>query len=197
MALCPQFSASMSTASGTKRASPSTMTTASREAANTISRSLRSSSLTVGLITNSPSTRPLRPPATGPVKGNGGKADGGRSCGNAQHVGQILSVGRNGAGQHLHFVSVALGEQRPDSGGLSGGIPAFRDRLGRPISRRKKFPGIRPAAYIFFPVLHSKREKVPWGFPAAGSHTVTRATVPSHCIQTAPCACLARGRSPR
>ena len=48
----------------------------------------------------------------GAVKGNGRKAHSGGSGADAQHVGLILAVSGNDAGQHLHFVSVALGKER-------------------------------------------------------------------------------------
>ncbi len=60
----------MITFSGKNFASPSTITTASRDAAKTIFKSLSSCSLTVGFKTNSPLMRPSLAPAIGPSKGN-------------------------------------------------------------------------------------------------------------------------------
>jgi len=62
---------------------------------------------------------------------------------------------------------------------------------GRPISRRKKLPGIRPAAYIFSEY-STVRGKKPLSNSRAWEQTVTSTTVPPHCTQTAPWAWLAR-----
>ncbi len=136
------------TSSGTNWASPSTITTESREAAMTMARSLASISFRVGFSTNSPFTRPMRAPATGPSKGMG-EMD---SAAEAP-VRASTSLSFSWSAE-MTLARICTSSRKPlVNRGRTGRSMRRETRvsrsLGRPISRRKKLPGMRPAAYIF------------------------------------------------
>ena len=167
------------TSSGTKRASPSTMVSASAEAANTMLRSLCACCSKVGLSTNWPLMRPMRPPATGPAKGRGD------SITAAEAPVRASTSESFSWSAEITLASTCTSSFRPFLGksGRSGRSMRRETRVsrseGRPISRRKKLPGMRPAAYIFSEY-STVRGKKPLSNSRLCEHTVTSTTVPPH-----------------
>ena len=105
----------------------------------------------------------------GAVKGNGGKAHGCRGGGDAQHVGLILSVGGNGAGQHLYLVPVSLGEERTDRAVDQTGHQRFMI-AGAADFAPEKVARNTPGGVHLFPVLHGKGKEVPGRFQGLFTH---------------------------
>ena len=179
----------MITSSGTKVASPSTMTSASAEAANTMFRSLSAISLTVGFRMNWPLMRPMRPPATASAKGRGDSMT-------AAEAAVMESTSDSFSwSEEMTLASTCTSSGRPlGNNGRIGRSMRRETRVsrsdGRPISRRKKLPGIRPAAYM-----RSEYSTVSGKKPRSKSRgceqTVTSTTVPPHWMVTEPWACVA------
>ena len=103
--------------------------------------------------------------ATDAATGNGAikrkrrEAHRGGSGGNAQHVGQILTVGGNDAGQHLHFVSVTLGKERTNRAVDQAGHQRFMVAGATDFAPEKVARDASGGIHLL-PILHSKGEEV-------------------------------------
>ena len=134
--------------------------------------------------------RPMRPPATGPSNGRG------ESMTAAEAPVRASTSDSFSWSAEMTLASTCTSSFKPlGNRGRMGRSMRRETRVsrseGRPISRRKKLPGIRPAAYIFSEY-STVRGKKPLSNSRAWEQTVTSTTVPPHCTQTAPWAWLAR-----
>ena len=126
--------------------------------------------------------RPTRAPATGPAKGSEEIIRAAEAPVRPEH--------------RIHFswsAEITLARICTSSlspfgkSGLMGrvdrtGNQGFPFRKGRPISRRKKLPGIRPAAYIFFSEYSTVRGRSPCRTPASANRQLPARL----CLRTAP-----------
>ena len=123
---------------------PSTITIASREAATIMSISLSSRSAVVGKAMNWPPTRPIRTPANGPAQGTSDRC----SAQEAPVIASTSAAFSLSNDTTLAMIWVSLRQPLGNSGRDGRSIKratSTSDSAGRP-SRRKKLPGILPAA---------------------------------------------------
>ena len=143
----PNRMASAMTSSGRRLAPASTIMIASRVPATIRSSSESLSWLKVGLTTNSPSIRPTRTDAIGPLNGISLIVSAADAAIVPRMSGIVLLVGREDRDHELDVVLVALGEERPDRPvGLAGGQDGVlrRPRLALDEAARDLARGVHP-----------------------------------------------------
>ena len=147
--------------------------------------------MSVGLITNSPSMRPMRTEPIGPRNGISLRRQSRRSAERGQHVVGVLEVDRQHGGHDVDLVHEALREQRPDrpvdlargEDGLLAGPRLALDEAAGDLAG-----GVVP----LLDVDREREEILPLAGSAVRPVAVTSTIVSPQRTSTAPLACLAR-----
>ncbi len=178
------------TSSGSSRAKPSIIRTASLLPETIRSRSLCSSSSWVGKGTKLPSTRPSRTEAIGPWNGSERQAQSGRGPVHGQHVGIVLPIAGHDKGLDLDFVAEAVRKQRPDRPIHQARGQCFFDR--GPAFALQKAAGKFARRRGPLAIVAGQRKKVGHAGRGGPVAAAVRTTVSPNCTRQLPAACLAR-----